>query len=83
MSSIEGGQTLKAWKRTCDCRLCGQDRCVLSMKNNRMGYCFRFGKIFFQSNDRRYGIEEMNSKVKKKVKEQSIFDFGVKHFDPS
>lgn len=38
---------MKGWKRVTDCRLCGQDRCVVRVDNDRMGYCFRYSKTYF------------------------------------
>lgn len=35
------------WKRVKDCRLCGEDRCVVRTDNDRQGYCYRYGKTYF------------------------------------
>lgn len=73
----------KGWKRVSECSLCGSPRCVVSQMNQRMAYCFRFGKTFFLSNDRRHDIG-IKGKQEDKVsssKSQKGFDFtGIDSF---
>lgn len=39
------------WKRIKECFLCGNPRCVVSLRNERMAYCFRFSQVFFLNSD--------------------------------
>ena len=38
---------VRGWLRVKECRLCGGSRCVVNVRNQRMGYCYRCSTTFF------------------------------------
>ena len=50
----------------------------LSTKNPRVGYCFRYGKTYFLSNDYSNNIETKNRVKEEKKNTQDSFDFSSK-----
>jgi len=72
---------MAGWKRVKQCQLCGGSRCVESTVNHRMAYCYRYGKTFFLSNDRRHNLGIKDKEEKACENQQDTFDFGQKHFD--
>ena len=72
------------WKRAGECALCGKSRCVVSSSNERMGYCFRFGKTYFVKPDSSVhyagNTQSGNTPGSRRAKQagQETFDFGNK-----
>ena len=73
------GFLMVGWKRVPVCALCGQARCVVSVKNPRMAYCHRYQKIFFLSNDKRFSSIDLQKPKTSSQQIDQTFDFGDDH----
>ena len=75
----------KIWVRVSDCGLCGNSRCVVNVNNERMGYCYRFGRTYFRSLDGdvqgQSGEESGPRRGRRYTKGQKNFDFGFKYHE--